>query len=149
MEAKSSFKIDSSATPGIKGHINDGMHYDWSKLNSHYPWFLSTENYQDTKSQNSKILELPIATFNFMWLKLRADPSYTVLLKAAFDYYYKNADRSKRPFVFVVISHSIEGTYSDGTSTKIINYMEEFIKYAKKFDDVCFVTMNESYKKVK
>lgn len=143
------FKSDSSAIPGIKGHTRDEMHYNWSKVNYHYPWHLSLNDYQNTKKQDSKILEIPIATFNFMWLKLRADPAYTVLLKASFDYYYKNTDRSKRPFVFVVISHSTEGTYSDGTSTKIIKDTEEFIKYAKNFDDVGFVTMNEAYKKVK
>lgn len=143
------FNVDSSAVPGMKGHINGGMYYDWSKANEHYPWRLSLNDYQNTEDQDSKVLEIPIATFNFMGLTLRADPVYTALLKAAFDCYYKNADRSKKPFVFVVISHSTEGTYSDGAPTKIIKCMGEFIEYAKKFGDVEFVTMNEAYKKVK
>ncbi len=143
------FKVDGSATPGIKGHIKDGMYYDWSKVNMHYPWYLSLNNYQNTVYQDSRVLEIPIATFKFFGLMLRADPVYTALLKAAFDYYYGNADRSKRSFIFVIISHSIEGTYADGTLTKVINDTQEFIKYAKKFHDVDFVTINAAYKKVK
>jgi hypothetical protein len=125
------------------------MHYDWSKVNERYPWRLSLKNYQNTIHNNSKIMELPIATFNFMGLTLRADPVYSVLLKAAFDYYYKNAERSDKPFVFVVISHSIEGTHNDGTVTRVIKDTEDFIKHAKKFDDVEFMTMKEAYNKVK
>lgn len=141
------FNIDSSAAPGMKGRISGGTHYDWSRANEHYPWHLSLNDYQNTENQDSKVLEIPIATFKFFGMTLRADPVYTVLLKGAFDYYHKNADRSKKPFVFVVISHSIEGTYADGSPTKIIEYMEEFMEYAKKFDGVEFVSMNEFFKK--
>ncbi len=143
------FNVDSSATPGIKGHSNDGMHYDWSKAGEHYPWKLSLTDYQNTKHQNSKVLEIPIATFNFMGKTLRADPVYSELLKSAFDHYYKNADRSEKPFVFVVISHSIESTHEDGGITQVINDTEEFIKHTKQFDDVEFVTINEAYKRIK
>jgi len=143
------FKVDSSATPGIKGHPNDGMSYDWSKAGEHYPWKLSSDDYQDTKRQNSKVLEIPIATFSFMGKTFLADPVYSELLKSAFDYYYRNADRSKNPFVFVVISHSIESTHEDGGVTQVIKDTEEFIKHAKKFDDVEFVTINEAYKRIK
>ena len=143
------FKVDSSATPGIKGHLNDGMHYDWSKTGEHYPWKLSLKDYQNTKNQNSKVFEIPIATFGFMGKTLRADPVYSELLKAAFDYYYKNADRSKKPFVFVVVSHSIESTHEDGSITQVIRDTEEFIKHCKQFDDVEFVTIDEGYKRIK
>ena len=143
------FKIDSSATPGIKGHLNDGMHFDWLRVGEHYPWKLSLNDYQDTRYQNSKVLEIPIATFNFIGMTLRADPVYSELLKSAFDYYYRNADRSKKPFVFVVISHSIESTHEDGSSTQVIKDTEEFIRYAMQFDDVEFTTINESYRKIK
>jgi len=139
------FKVDSSATPGIKGHLNDGMHYDWSKIEEHYPWYLSSNDYQNTKEQNSKVFEIPIATFNFLGKDLRADPVYTILLKAAFDYYYQNANRSEKPFVFVVISHSIEATHNDGTKTRVIQDTEEFIKYTKKFNDVEFVNIKKAY----
>ena len=143
------FKVDSSATPGIKGHLNDGMHYDWSKTNEHYPWKLSLKDYQNTKQQNSKVLEIPIATFSFLGKTLRADPVYSELLKSAFDYYYKNADRTKKPFVFVVISHSIESTHEDGSITQVINDAEKFIQHAKQFDDVEFATIDEGYKRIK
>ena len=138
------FDVDSSATPGIKGHINDGMHYDWSKANSHYPWLLSVRNYADTRTQDSKVLELPIATFSFFGLKLRADPVNLSLLNQAFDYYYKNVSREEKPFVFVVISHSPEATYEGGRKTKAVDTMEEFINHAKKFSDVKFMTLKDA-----
>ena len=143
------FKIDSSATPGIKGHLNDGMHYDWSEVREHYPWKLSSKDCQNVNSKDSKVLEIPIATFNFMGKTLRADPVYSELLKSAFDYHYKNADRGERPFIFVVISHSIEATHDDGGKTRVIRDTEDFIKYAKKFDDVEFVTINYAYDRIK
>ena len=138
------FKIDSSATPGIKGHIDDGMHYDWSKSNSHYPWFLSTKNYNDTKTQDSKILEIPIATFDFFFVTLRADPVNLALLNKSFVYYYKNAARDEKPFIFVAISHSPEATYQNGNKTKVADTMEEFISHAKKFSDVRFMTLKDA-----
>ena len=143
------FKVDSSATPGIKGHLNDGMHYDWGKVSEHYPWKLSLKDYQNTKSQDSKVLEIPIATFSFIGRTLRADPVYSELLKAAFDCYYKDADRSKNPFVFVVISHSIEATHEDGSITQVVKDTEDFIKHCKKFKDVDFVTIDEAYNRIK
>jgi len=143
------FNADSSATPGIKGHLKDGMHYDWSKVNEHYPWKLSLNDCQDTKNQNSKVIEIPIATFNFMGKTLRADPVYSEFLKSAFDCYYENAERSKKPFVFVVISHSIESTHEDGSVTQVVRDTEEFIKHAKQFADVEFVTVNGAYKAIK
>ncbi|MBI3034915.1 polysaccharide deacetylase family protein [Candidatus Woesearchaeota archaeon] len=142
---KNGFRIDSSATPEIKGHQNDSMAYDWSKVIEHYPWRLSRVDYQDTKHQNSKIVEIPIATFNFFGLKLRADPANSALLAACFDCYYKNAERSK-PFIFVVISHSIEGTHQDGSKTKVIGVMDEFLSHAKKFRDVRFSTLDKARK---
>lgn len=146
---KNGFKIDSSATPGIKWHQNNHMYYDWSKISLHYPWNLSTKDYQDTKNQDSKILEIPIATFNFFGLTLRADPANSVLLQLCFDYYYRNADRSKKPFIFVIISHSIEAIHNDGTKTKVIDSMGEFLSHASKLKDVKFLTLQEAYKKYK
>ncbi len=142
--SKNRFKVDSSATPGIKGHQSDEMSYDWIKAKQHYPWKLSFNDYQNTNHQNSNVLEIPIVTFNFLGFKLRADPANSALLQACFDYYYKNADRSKKPFIFVAISHSIESTHLDGSKTKIIDVMEEFLNYAKKFNDVKFLTLNNT-----
>ena len=143
------FKIESSATPGIKGHQNDAMSYDWSKVACHYPWKLSTSDYQDTKKQNSEILEMPIATFNFFGLNLRADPANSILLQMCFDCYYENAERSKKPFIFVVISHSIEATHKDGSKTKVIDLMKDFLSYVSKFKDVKFLTLQEACNKYK
>jgi hypothetical protein len=144
----SGFKIDSSAMPGIKGHLKDVMYYDWSKVNHHYPWKLSLDNYQSVKEGNSNVLELPIATFNFFGFKLKADPVYSQLLINAFKYYYKNVNRNK-PFIFVIISHSSEGTYKTGKVTEVIKQMECFIRHIKKYKDIRFVTLKEGANSLK
>ncbi len=143
----SGFKIDSSAVPGIKGHLNDTMKYDWSSVNRHYPWKLSTTNYQAISHDSSNIIEIPIATFDFFGLKLRADPVNSVLLNRAFIEYYKKADRSEKPFVFVVITHSPEATYYNGKPTRALKDLNEFISIAKKYKDVEFCSLKEAYGK--
>ena len=140
--------IDSSATPGIKGHENDGMAFDWSRSKSHYPWKLSSNDYQNEAIGSSNVVEIPIATFNFLGLTMRADPSYPVLLNKCFDYYYRYADRSKKPFAFVVISHSMEGTHKDGSATKVISVMEDFLEHASAKKDVKFSTIKEAAKQI-
>lgn len=143
---KLGFRIDSSATPGIKGHSNDKMKYDWSKANRHYPWKLSTKDYQETNDNNSGITEIPIATFGFFGMKMRADPVNSVLLEEAFLQYYRKADRSGKPFPFVVITHSSEATTEDGNKTQALKDLEKFISFAVKFKDVKFVPI-ASYQK--
>ncbi|MBI2559346.1 polysaccharide deacetylase family protein [Candidatus Woesearchaeota archaeon] len=145
---KAGFKIDSSATPGIKGHTNDAMKYDWSRVSTHYPWKLNLDNYQAAASGDSGNMEIPIATFEFFGLKLRADPVNSVLLNKACAEYYKNADRSNKPFPFVVITHSSEATYLDGRPTKAVKDLEEFILFAKNYDKVKFVTLQEAYERL-
>tara|TARA_Y100000310_G_C20649548_1_gene798589 strand:- start:657 stop:1724 length:1068 start_codon:yes stop_codon:yes gene_type:complete len=142
---KLGFKIDSSAVPGIKGHTNDTMKHDWSKVNRHYPWRLSISNYQTVNHNNSNIMEIPIATFDFFSSKMRADPIYSVLLNRAFVEYYKKADRSEKPFIFVVMTHSSEATYRDGEPTEALKDLDKFIPLAKRYNDVEFVTLNEAY----
>ena len=139
------FNLDSSATPGIKGHLDDDMYFDWSKVETNYPWYLSKADYQDTKTEDSRILEIPIATYSYLGMTLRADPVNLQSLMSAFNYYHENADRSKKPFVFVIISHSPEGTYKDGSPTKVLATMEDFIIHAKEFKDVKFETMKSAY----
>lgn len=143
------FKIDSSAAPGTKGHKNDGMQYDWSKVYEHYPWALSNTDYTNTKHWNSGIIEIPIATFNFFGFKLRADPANSVLLPASFEYYYNYTDRSKKPFVFVVISHSSEATHESGNTTKVVKSMEEFIINAKKHKETRFLALRDCYSMIR
>ncbi|MBN4049043.1 polysaccharide deacetylase family protein [archaeon AH-315-M20] len=145
---KLGFKIDSSATPGIKGHLNDTMKFDWSKVKKHHPWKLSITDYQAINHNNSNIMEIPIATFDFFGLRLRADPVNSVLLNKVFMEYYKKADRSKRPFPFVVMTHSSEATTKDGKFTRALKDLNKFISLAKKYDDVEFVTLREAYQKL-
>jgi len=141
---KLGFKIDSSATPGIKGHSNDTMKYDWSKTNSNYPWKLSITDYQSTKDNNSNVMEMPIATFSFFGMKMRADPVNSALLNKAFLEYYSKADRSERLFPFVVISHSSEATTEDGGETQALKDLEKFISFASKFKDVKFARVKDA-----
>jgi len=145
---KAGFKIDSSAIPGIKGHTKDTMKYDWSKVNRHYPWKLSTTDHQATNHNNSNITEIPIATFDFFGLKMRADPVNSILLNKAFTEYYKKADRSKKPFPFVVMTHSSEATSKDGKYVQALRDLDAFISFAKKYSDVKFVTLREAYKNI-
>jgi len=142
---KAGFRVDSSATPGIKGHLNDTMKYDWSKVRRNYPWKLSIKNYQETKHNNSNILEIPVATFDFYGLKLRADPANSILLNKAFLEYYDKADRSEKPFIFVVITHSSEATTKDGKNTQVLRDLDSFVSFAKKYDDIIFVTLRSAY----
>jgi len=145
---KTGFRVDSSAIPGIKGHTHDTMKYDWSKVNRHYPWKLSISNYQTINHNNSNIVEIPIATFDFFGSKMRADPIYSVLLNKAFIEYYKKADRSKKPFPFVVITHSSEAAYPDGKPTMTLKDLDRFISLAKKYNDVEFVGLRDAYKRI-
>ena len=100
----------------------------------HYPWKLSTLDYQSI-SHNSGVTEIPIATFSFFGIKMRADPVNSVLLEKAFLEYYNNADRSKKPFVFVVITHSSEATKKT-EATQVCKDLEKFISFAKNHKDV-------------
>jgi len=145
---KTGFRVDSSAIPGIKGHTHDTMKHDWSKVNRHYPWKLSISNYQTINHNNSNIVEIPIATFDFFGSKIRADPIYSVLLNKAFKEYYKKADRSKKPFPFVVMTHSSEATTKDGNSVQTLRDLDAFISFAKKYDNVEFVTLREAYERL-
>ena len=72
----------------------------------------------------------------FFGLKLRADPVNSVLLNKAFTEYYKKADRSKKPFPFVVITHSSEATYYNGKPTKALKDLDGFISLAKSYENV-------------
>ncbi len=146
---KSGFVVDSSATPRISGHQHDTMKYDWSKVRRHYPWKLSTENYQNTTDQNSSILEIPIATATFFGIPIRADPVNLSLLRLMFDYYYQKAERFLGPFVFVVITHSSEATYADGTPTPVVQTLEEFISHVQKKPDVVCATLGDAAKELR
>jgi peptidoglycan/xylan/chitin deacetylase (PgdA/CDA1 family) len=137
------FRIDSSAVPGMKGHLKEHRQYDWSKALMRYPWKLNSADYQQPGTSASGILEIPIATFTLFGITLRADPVNSHLLLNAFDYYYKYADRSRMPFVFVVMTHSCEAIYEDGTPTKALKTLDEFLRYARSYKDVKFVTLRE------
>ena len=161
---KAGLLVDSSATPGIKGHFDDGRKYDWSRAKEHYPWPLSTKDYQSTngnetiretngkteKKKSTKqtaTLEIPIATFSLLGNAMRADPQYSVILNKAFAHYHENVDRSQKPFPFVVMTHSCEATTKEGTQTQALLDIERFITFAKKKVGVDFSTIADAGKK--
>lgn len=131
------FKVDCSATPGMKGHLKDDRCYDWSRIRNHYSWKMG------------KILEIPIATFSYFGIRMVADPVYLDLLPYAFDVYYANASREKKPFTFVVVTHSCEATDVSGKQTKVVETLDRFIDYAKRHRDVKFVTIKQASGNVK
>lgn len=142
--AKNGITRDSSATPGISGHLNDSRKYDWSKALCSTPWNLSMKNYQLTTEKKSLVLEIPIAIFSFFGMKLRADPLYSELLKKAFVKYYYSADKSSGSFPFVVMTHSCEATMKNGEQTQALLDLDEFISFAKKFDNVKFSRIRDA-----
>jgi hypothetical protein len=80
---------------------------------------------------------------------MRADPVNSILLNKSFIKYYHNADRSKKPFPFVVITHSSEATTIEGKSTQVLRDLDGFISYAKKYRDVKFITLIDACKLLK
>lgn len=139
---KTNFKIDTSAVPGLKGHTREDRIYDWTAFKTHHPWFLSY------KEEKHKVLEIPIATFKFLRINFRADPFLNnSLLINCFKHYYNNADRSAKPFFFVVITHSSEAIYANGKKSYVADNLEQFFNYCNKYKDVKFVTLKEAYNK--
>ncbi len=139
---KTNFKIDSSAVPGLKGHSKDSRIYDWTHIKTHNPFFLKHNE------QTSNILEIPIATFKFMGKKFRADPFLnSSMLINSLNYYYNNADRSEKPFIFVVITHSSEAIYQTGKKSYVVDNLDKFLKHCSELKDIEFVTLKEAYDK--
>lgn len=131
------YQIDSSACPGLISYTKGKKRYGWSKVKISYPWILNEQNYQNINGK-SGVLEIPITTFKILSFRFLSDPAFGKLLFKVFKYLYKNA---KRPFVFVIISHSLEGCYRNGEITNEIKNIDKFIKYTKNFKDVRFTTL--------
>ncbi len=140
--AKCGLKKDSSATPGIRGHLRDTRKYDWSRSHATHHWPLSTTDYQSTTTNQSPITEIPISTFSFFGIKLRADPLYSELLKQALLSFH-GSSRSARPSTFVVMTHSSEAVMKDGTATQALRDLDEFIGFAKSLPSAAFCTIRD------
>jgi len=128
---KARFKMDSSICPGIQAHKGKHMQYNWTLCYEMYPFKIS------------KILEIPNTTFSFFGKQCRADPALGQILIEAFKKYYKKADRSKRKFVFTVLTHSSELTMKDGFPSKVLRSLRDFIKYAKNYKGLRFVKLKD------
>jgi len=122
---KEGFRIDSSAVPGIKGHTKDDRIYDWSDEKRRFPWILD----------NSKVVEIPIATFTMFGIKFKADPALnSQILINCFKKYYNNLIIRSKTFKFVVITHSNEMVMKDGSPSHVFKNLEKFVKYVKMYD---------------
>lgn len=133
---KNGFTIDSSACPGKSGHKSDDKIFDWSQYRSHLPKLL----------QETRVLEIPVTTFDFLNHTLIANPLYHPWLDIVFDKYLLLNERLNAPFFFVLLSHSSEATYKNGDSTKIISVMDAFLHRVRRMENVSIVTFQEAYK---
>lgn len=116
---KNGFRVDSTICSGIMGHLNDDRFFDWRSYKKNVPYKIG------------KIIELPITTFRF-FRTIKADFSYGKLL---FNLLKKRGE-------IVLITHSTEGTYKDGSRTYVVENLEKFIVFSKK-KEVKFATLNE------
>lgn len=137
------FLIDTSACPGIKGHLNDEMCYAWNKVRTLKPWRLNYQDCQDSENGTSKVLEIPITTAKFIGKRIMANPKYYFILDVMFDKYYDLWRRNGGFFAFVVITHSSEATYQDGRTTPFLTNLDSFLGHVKKRKDVALVTLKE------
>lgn len=133
------FRVDSSAMPLKIGNVGTDRFYDWSRMKTHDAFFLSRHDYQDYTSGGSTVLELPVATFRLFGQR-NADVLWGDVLASVFSHYYVHADRSAKPFIFVVATHSPEMTREDGTATSSVHHARSFLEYARGFSDVRFMT---------
>lgn len=133
---KNGFTIDSSACPGLAGHMSDDKIFDWSKYRTYLPKLLT----------GTKVLEVPVTTYNFMNQTLIANPLYHPWLDIVFDKYLSLNERINAPLFFVLLSHSSEATYKNGNPTKIMTVMDTFLNRVRSMENVSFITFQQAYK---
>lgn len=132
---KNGFIVDSSVCPDKSGHQQDDKIFSWKKIKKPYPFYF----------KNSKVLEFPITTFHLLKHTLIANPIYHKILNVVFHKYWQLNNQIKKPFFFVIVSHSSEATYKNGDVTEVISSMHSFINYVTKFNNVRFITYKEAY----
>ncbi|HVH41387.1 MAG TPA: polysaccharide deacetylase family protein [Labilithrix sp.] len=127
--AEAGFRIDSSAVPRLRDRAS---RFDWSGSGERTPWTIAPG-----------LLEVPIATYRLGPTWLRADPLYGPLLHRALELYRARAPRDAAPFPFVVMTHSTEATYRDGSPTRALADLERFLEHALAFDDVRAIRLGD------
>ncbi len=130
--AANGFRIDSSAVPGLRDRKRGaGPRYDWSHEPRTAPWELVPG-----------LLEVPIATFRVLGGRYRADPLYGSLVGAALR---RTASHGVgRTRVFVVMTHSTEATYADGSPTRVLSALDELLRGAIADTRVDVVRLDEA-----
>jgi peptidoglycan/xylan/chitin deacetylase (PgdA/CDA1 family) len=138
------FLVDSSAIPGCGDTRRPrDPRFDWRRARSHAPWRLDRRDHQSTIGDGS-VVEIPIATCRWHGRYWRADPLFAPLLDAMLAHYYEHAPRDRAPFPFVLMTHSSEATTRDGHATRALRDLASFVRAAKRYADVEFVTLREA-----
>ena len=118
---KKGFLIDSTICPGCSGNIGTDTEYDWEHYNN--PGINKMDG----------LIEVPITTFSVFGRK-RADPSLGALAEVALE--------KSSCFPFVIMTHSSECTYENGSPTYVLANLENLIRTAKK-NSIKFKMLNK------
>lgn len=141
------FFTDSSACPGISGHLEKERHYDWQLAKKLSPWILNQKNYQDdTLGTGPGIVEIPNTTFSFLGKIFRTDPMLGVLFEKAFKYYYQKFQQTRNRMFFTSLTHSSEATTKNGGPTKTLMSLDRVLSKARSHKNVKFITVNQATK---
>ncbi|PIR97581.1 MAG: hypothetical protein COT91_00700 [Candidatus Doudnabacteria bacterium CG10_big_fil_rev_8_21_14_0_10_41_10] len=142
--AKNGFLLDSSACPGISGHLGKERYYDWSKTRRLSPWELNKDDYQTVTGGNSGITEIPNSTFSVRGKIFRADPVLGHLFDLGFKKYYRKFSEEKRQVFFTSLTHSSEATDAEGGQSRTLENLDRVIGQAKKMGNVKFITASQA-----
>ncbi|MDB4944780.1 MAG: polysaccharide deacetylase [Labilithrix sp.] len=131
--ASAGFTVDSSAVPGLRdARQKHAPRFDWSGERRLDPWTIA-----------EGVLEVPIAMFRVLGRLLRADPLHGSLVAHALRRYARFASAG-RPAVFVVMTHSTDATYEDGSPTPVVRALGELLAFAREEPGIEIVTLREA-----
>jgi peptidoglycan/xylan/chitin deacetylase (PgdA/CDA1 family) len=128
------FRVDSSCVPGLRDATSRrNPRFDWTRSRTIEPWTIAPG-----------LLEIPIAMFRVFGRLLRADPLYGPLLPAALRRYASHGPAAQRPLVFVVMTHTTEATYADGSPTRVLRALDDLLAFAREGPGIEVVTLGEA-----
>jgi hypothetical protein len=132
--AASGFRVDSSCVPGLRD-AKSPRHprFDWSRSQTIEPWTIAPG-----------LLEIPIAMFRIFGHLLRADPLYGALLPAALRRYASHAPEGASPLVFVVMTHTTDATYANGSPTRVLSALDDLLRLARERPEIEIVTLRDA-----
>jgi peptidoglycan/xylan/chitin deacetylase (PgdA/CDA1 family) len=132
--AAAGFRVDTSCVPGLRDAKNRRHpRFDWTRSQRIEPWTIVPG-----------LLEIPIAMFRIFGRLVRADPLYGPLLLAALRRYVSHAPAAPGPLVFVVMTHTTEATYADGSPTRVLSALDDLLTLAGERPEIEVVTLREA-----